>query len=605
MVININNYNKNNQTKISELKKLFNSLTLTQKISIALIVVIVIIAVFMLVRWGSRPQYSVLYSGLEPEEAAVVIEKLDTAKIGYELSDDGTIIKVDNSELANARLTLASEGVPYNSIVGFELFDQQFFGLTDFTQQVNYQRALEGELSRTISEISEVDSARVHLVLSEEDLFTEENTAASASIIVKLVSASELSNESIQAIGNLVSNAVKGLELDNISIIDTNGNLLTAGGKDDAQLTERQKLAREVETEIENSITGMLTKIFGAGNVVVNVKADLNFDKRQSETETYLADEDGNGVVMSSSTVKENYNNDITGTDTGGEAGTDSNVPQFETADEGEEDNPVYAEITGDEETGTSFYNKEESQVEYGVSKKIERIEYSGGEIEKLSVGIFLNSGISEDQIEDVRAVITSAAGINIERGDSISIKVVDFVDAGEGFAVEPVVESSVWQKVVSFGGKAWPGLLLIAMFLMLTLRARKKGGRSGYKLRDSIRKIGAFPPERLSVTGKRIRGKKYDSDESADYDIKTEEKPEGLKGLSDEDGLLKEFFSAEETELTLEEKRQKLAEIRKKVLDKKNKNIYPELKKLVAIEAGNNPEVAIRVIEKWLSYKF
>jgi flagellar M-ring protein FliF len=602
MVSKLNNYNKNNQPKIIELKKLFNSLTLIQKISIALIFIIVIISIFMLVQWSSKPQHSVLYSGLNPEEAASVVEKLDDAKIDYELSDDGTIIKVESNELANARLTLAGEGVPYNSIVGFELFDQQFFGLTDFTQQVNYQRALEGELSRTISEISEVDSARVHLVLSEEDLFTEENTAASASIIVKLNDGAVLSSTSIQAIGNLAANAVKGLKLENISIVDTNGNLLSAGGEDDALLAEKQKMVREVEKEIEDSITNMLTRVFGSGSVIVSVKADMDFNKKQSETETYLTDEDGNGVVMNSTTLKENYDRSSSEDDTGGEAGTDSNVPQFEDADGDEEDSPVYAELTDDQESESNFYSKEESQIEYGVSRKIERIEYNGGEIEKLSIGIFLNADVPGDQIEDIKSVVASAAGIDIDRGDSISIKKMNFIDAEEGFAVEPVVETSIWQKIMVFGGKAWPGLLLIVIIMMLTLRARKNKEKDSYFVGEGTRRIGAAMPGRKPLIGRMARGKKYGSEESGVYETEDESESEDLKNLLGGSQSLKEYISTDGAGLTMEQKREKLKELRRRVLDRKNKNIYPELKELVAIEANSNPEIAVRVIENWLS---
>jgi len=569
-------YNEKSSAKGNGLVKLFNSLTPVQKISIGLVIIVLVVSIFALVQWSNRPEYSILYSGLPAEDTSSIAQKLEDASIQYKVSDDGGTISVDSSKLAQARLSLAGEGIPYNSVVGFELFDQQFFGLTDFTQQVNYQRALEGELSRTISEIAEVESTRVHLVLSEQELFSDTSTPASASIILKLAGGEVIDAGNIKAIGNLVTNAVKGLKPENIAIIDTQGNLLTTGIEDGSGHAGQQNVTDGVESEIENSITTMLIRLFGADNVLVNVKADINFDKKASETETYMPEEDGNNSILTSSTAKENYDRSESDNGDGAAAGTDANIGE----EAGEE------EAAGGQ-AKTDIYNREESQIEYGVSRKIETIEYGTGEIEKLSIGIFLNSEVTEEQIKDVESVIIAAAGIDTSRGDNITIKTIDFMSMDGAFtAEEETIEVPMMQKAAAIGGKIWPGALILAMLMMLSFRLKGKGGTGKAKVL-SQRRLGG-------------RGAKAAAGGADDGEDKYDKMADMLGGETS----LKNFFAARDSNMSVEEKRKKLGEVRAKVLDRNNKNIYPELKELVNIEAQDNPDIALRVIENWLAEK-
>ncbi len=185
---NLDLYNKNDRGKKDgfNIVNMFSSLTMAQKISIGLIAVVMVVGIFVVYKWSSKPEYVVLYSNLAAEDTAAIVKKLDEAKIKYQVSNDGGNIQVDQKQISSARLLLAEQGLPASSTVGFELFDKQFFGLTDFAQKVNYQRALEGELSKTISSIEEVESVRIHLVLSESEVFSETATPATASIVLNL-----------------------------------------------------------------------------------------------------------------------------------------------------------------------------------------------------------------------------------------------------------------------------------------------------------------------------------------------------------------------------------------------------------------------------------
>ncbi|MDD3777184.1 MAG: flagellar basal-body MS-ring/collar protein FliF [Actinomycetota bacterium] len=566
--------------KNSDFLRLVNSLSLFQKVTLGLVVVIVVAGLIMLIRWSNKPEYAVLYNGLTNQEAASVVEILDQSNFSYQVSDDGSVIRINKNELADARLALASEGLPYNSVTGFELFDQQFFGLTDFTQKVNYQRALEGELARTISQIEEIESSRVHLVLSEEELFTDQFTDSSASIVVKLRSNKLLPDESVIAIKNLVANAVKSLNIKDISIMDTNGNLLTAGGQDSHNLSEQQKYISEIETGLENKINNMLIKLLGAGNSIVRVKAELDTDVRQSESETYLPGENGQGVILDQNVVTESYDQDQYGQLAEGEAGTDSNVPLLE--DE-EEDIPVYGEVIEGEEDETNIYQRSEQQTKYGVSRRIETTTYGTGDISRLSVGVFLNSGLTTEQIEDIEAVIVAAAGIDASRGDTLSIRSMEFA------GLEPNLETAIapetgGSRIWDILSRAWPAVLLLLLIIFLTLRST---GWLKFKRNKSL------VSTRQEEWKKLLESKEPEQIESGPEEEEKEDKKQ-----------LQALFGDQSKLLSREEKRKKIMEIREKIMSKMDDNIYPELKEVISMESDENPETAAKVIKNWLLEK-
>jgi|GEM_PF-88822 len=580
-----------NQIKDSSFKKLFSSLSLFQKISLGVILLAVIVGLISLSKWANKPDYVVLFNNLSYSDSASIIEKLNESKIEYQISENGDVIKVKKSDLANARIALAAAGIPNNSVVGFELFDQQFFGLTDFTQQVNYQRALEGELSRTISEIEEVESARVHLVLSQDELFTEETKGASASVILKLKPGKSIGNTSVIAIKNLVAHAVKNLSEDGITIVDTAGNLLTVGDSSSQLASEQQKLAQEIENDLENKIASMLSKVFGLGNAIVSVKAEINNDLKESESETFLPGETGQGVALKKSVLSETYNRDISDAASGDKAGTDTNVPVVE--QDANENIPSYKESMANKDAESNVYNRNEEQAEYGVSRIIEKVKYGTGNIKRLSVGVFLNSDISAQKMDAIEKVIIAAAGIDKARGDVVSIEKINFADTDSNLLSDETVDKIPFTvKLADIAKTALPGGLIVILLLLLTLRSMGKLKKKTILTeQDRKRLLEKIDTELGMLSGE---------SSSSIYSGLSEAKD--TASVSSGDEKIPNFFAPRVEALSKEEKKKKIMEIRKKVLAKMDETMYPELKEVVTIEAAENPQAAAKAIRNWLA---
>src|ERR1043166_5922553 len=209
-----------------QLRQLFERITLPQRIWLAAAAVAVIGGITMLTRWTEERDFKPLFTGLAAEDAGSLVAKLRESGVEYRLADNGTAVLVPSGKVAEARLQMAAAGLPKSGRVGFELFDKTNFGTSEFAEQVNYHRAIEGELERSVMSLREVEQARVHVTLAKESLYTEQRQPAKASILVKLKHAAALSPQNIAAICQLAASAVPGLRPDQVSLVDTNGNLL-------------------------------------------------------------------------------------------------------------------------------------------------------------------------------------------------------------------------------------------------------------------------------------------------------------------------------------------------------------------------------------------
>ncbi|MGB9847014.1 MAG: flagellar basal-body MS-ring/collar protein FliF, partial [Desulfotomaculales bacterium] len=304
----------------------WGALTRPQKIGAALAAAALLFTVFYLVTILTRPDFAPLFTGLEPRQAGKIAEELKALKVPYRLVDEGKTIVVPASRVYDLRIELASKGVLSEAGPGFELFDQQKFGITDYEQQVNYQRALQEELRRTIVQIEGVEQARVHLVMPKESLFLDKQVTPSASIALKLAPLARLKPEQVQGILDLVVGSVQGLQPENVHIIDMQGNVLTdqlSVRDEKAGLTRlsmnQYEIKRTFEKDLETRVNRMLTQILGPGKAVAMVTADLNFDKRKTTTTTVQP-----GQILSQQTSSEQ------GSGTAGAAGvpgTDSGLP--------------------------------------------------------------------------------------------------------------------------------------------------------------------------------------------------------------------------------------------------------------------------------------
>ncbi|MCL5935086.1 MAG: flagellar M-ring protein FliF, partial [Firmicutes bacterium] len=364
----------------------------------------------------------------------------------------------------DTRIKLASSGSLYSSGVGFELFDQKKFGITEFEQQVGYQRALQEELRRTIIQVEAVEQARVHLVLPKRSLFLDEQSEPSASIALKLKPTSKITDENVRGIVELVAGSVEGLKPENIHIIDMQGNSLSDNLKLDKSAsltkasTDRNDIRRAYEKELETRIQSMLRQILGSGMAVAMVTAELNFDQEQYKSTTY-----DKGQVLSEHNVNE------TGTgagSAGGSPGTDSELPG--------------KSIPAAGGSGGGSYAKQENTTNYQVPNKEETVVKAPGSPRRLSASVVLNGNYSEAQVKQIEGVVAAAIGYDTSRGDQIVVSSMTFDDSekkeiGAELAKQKVKEEQQ-KQLITIGVAAIIGLVLLvllARFVSRQLRSR------------------------------------------------------------------------------------------------------------------------------------
>lgn len=369
----------------------------------------------------SKPSLTLLYGNLSSVDSANVAAKLEEMQIPFEASADGSQIRVPKNEIGRARMVLAQEGLPNGGSMGYEIFDQKNgFGTTSFVQNINQVRALQGELARTISTLDPVDFAKVHLVLPQRELFSRETQSSSASVTLKIKPAARLSREQIYGIQNLVANAVPGLKVDHVSIIDTDANLLAGGESGEAGMIDNAKdesMRRAYEERLNTAIEDMVGRIVGFNKVRAHVTADLNFDRITQNSESY--DPEGQ-VVRSTQSVTDASNE----TGSGGAnqpVSVQNNVPGGSSA-----------ASAGGESTNS---NRSEETTNYEISKTVKSITTQTGTVNKVSVAVLID-GVeatdaegkktyqprSQEELDKITALVKSAIGFDAKRGDTVEV---------------------------------------------------------------------------------------------------------------------------------------------------------------------------------------
>jgi flagellar M-ring protein FliF len=413
---------------------------------------ILLLAFFML-RIAGQPSYTTVMAGIDPAQTGKVTAALDAKGIKYDIQNNGTALAVDKSQIAQARIALAEKGLPNSAQPGFELFDKQKLGASDFQQQVTYQRALEGQLAGTISQIDGVGGATVQLVLPQDQLFADKQSAAKASVLLSGQSSS-LQPGAIHGIAQLVSGSVKGLDPNSVSITDSTGQLLwpnSAGGATDGQMAATSKQAAEARyaQTMEAKLNAMLVQTLGVGKAQVQVNADLNADRTTLQKLTYAK----KGVPIT--TQKESET--LTGSGTagaGGAAGTATNTV------------PSYGGATGG--TGSN-YKHTTGQTQFGVGKQVAKTEVAPGAVNKMSVAVVLDKSVPPASVAAVQTAIRNAAGITPRRGDSISVSRV-------AFAKPPAApKKAATATVLGLAKYVAAGIGLLAFLFFVTRHLRRR----------------------------------------------------------------------------------------------------------------------------------
>jgi flagellar M-ring protein FliF len=443
------------------------------------VVALVAAALFAITFRMGGEENGLLYADLDPSEAAQITERLGQANITYEVRGDGTSIFVPRSRVGEARMMLSADGLPSRGSVGYELFDSQdALGATQFQQNINRLRALEGELARTIGSLTGVEQARVHLVLPERQLFERTRQDPSASIVIKLLR-DDLTSGQVRAIRNLVASAVPGLSAQRVTILDENGTLLASGSGDPneaagAELDERQAAA---EARLRATVTDIVESVVGAGNARVQVSAELDFSRVQETSETF----DPEGRVVRSMTSVSDTSTDSEPSPTG-EASASSNVPDG---------------TGGDSATSqASASERLEETTNYEISRTVRNQTIEGGRIRRLSVAVAVD-GISTpaaepggaptwaprppEDVERITALVRSAVGFNEQRGDRVEVQTMQFqrpealTSAGSSDA--PAFATNDIMRFAEVGAALLAALALIFFVLRPLIAGLVRGG--------------------------------------------------------------------------------------------------------------------------------
>lgn len=510
---------------LEQLKSLVASLSLKQRVSLVVAAVAVAAALVTFLQWREKESYQVLYSGLAAEDAAQVVARLKEAGAEYKLEQDGSIIKVRSERIADLRLQLAATGVPKTGRMGFELFDQNNFGATQFAEQVNYHRALEGELERSVMTIAEVESARVHITPPKDSLFSDEQRPAKASVLLRLRgnalnSNAKLSAQNVQAITQLVSSAVEGLAPEMISVLDSRGNLLNRarrGGQNDPDQPSEMLLdyRRTIERDLIGKINTTLEPLLGPDKFRAGISVECDLSTTEQSEEAF----DPARSVMSTSQRTE----DIAGANQAtGVPGTASNLPR-PTSRPGS--------------TGSGLTRRTEN-IAYQSSRLVKKTKTPQGQVRRISVSVLLDHNVRfegagdkarrivepppPERLKATRDLIAGVVGLQPERGDQLIVEALPF-ESTLTFEPPPVPVVAAPQgalPAVTFvidWGKANPkvaagvggGVLAAALlgglvFWFLKRRKRKAAGGA------SVEKVKAIAgsPEAKKAPGESIEGK-------------------------------------------------------------------------------------------------
>ena len=375
----------------------------------------------------AQPTQSLLYRDLSSVDSAAVAAKLQEVSIPFEVSPDGAKVYVGENNLGRARMLLAEAGLPNGGSMGYELFDQQSsFGTTSFVQNINQLRALQGELSRTISTLEPVEFAKVHIVLPERELFSRESREATASVTLKLYSGAMLQREQIYGIQNLVANAVPSLKADKVTIIDTQANLLAKGGTEDETMSlmglKSEELRRSYENRLTEVVESLVGRIVGLGRVRANVTANLNFDRVSTNAELFDPESQ---VARSTQSI------------------TEESLERARESDVSVEQN--LPGLAGDFDINASpaaESNRTEEITNFEISKTIQTSVRESGEVERLSVAVLVDGNYttdeegnrtyqprSEQELDQIAALVRSAIGFDAGRGDTLEVINMPFAE--------------------------------------------------------------------------------------------------------------------------------------------------------------------------------
>lgn len=466
---------------MDQIKKLYAALSLQQKIGIVVAVVTVVVGISAFVHWNHERGFKPLFTGMAPEDAAAIVQKLKESGVEHRITDNGASVLVPEGKLDELRLEMAGAGLPKTGRIGFELFDKTNLGITDFTEHVNYRRALEGELERSIKALSEVEQARVHVTFPKDSVFLDSREPAKASVLVRLRPAAHLTPQNVVAIANLVASAVEGLTPEYVSVLDMQGNLLSRPHKPGLDSSDASDAAldykRQVEKDLVAKVESTLGPLLGEGKFRVGITADCDFSSSDQSDEVF----DPTHSVMATSQKSE----DVSGlSQMAGVPGTPSNLPRA---------------TSRPATTGASTVSRRTENLSFQNSRTVRHVKTPQGGIKRISAALLLDQDLQWDgkgnqrrrvlvpptpeKIKAIHDVVAAALGIVPERGDQLVIESLPFEDtltlesSEQSTQTSPgnqsPVEKLMAERRVLIGAGAG-ALVLLGAGVFLFLRKRK-----------------------------------------------------------------------------------------------------------------------------------
>lgn len=458
--------------------ELWKKTTVAQRAVVIGSTLLIFLVLYFFINSATQPDYAQLFSNMDETSANSAITSLKAQNISYKLTDGGKTILIPSKDVYEQRIKLTSEGVATGNVVDFSIFDKQTFGETDTDRKVKFMRALQGELTRTIENFPEVESARVHIVTPADSLFAEKQKDATAAVWLKLKYGKKMNDGQVAGLIKLVSSSVEGMKPQNVTVVDDSGNVLSnknnqsTDASDTQKYSENQlKLQQNQQDAYQSSIQSMLDKVMGAGQSVVRVQVELDLDQVEKTQTVY----DGNKVIVSQQKDEQASKNSP---DSGGLAGTSSNLP----------DSPSYNSTT----SGTSESSKTSSITNYEPNKATEHRLVNPGSVKKLSVAVVFNGEIDQQKQKTIEDVVRNAAGIDNKRGDTISVVAMPF-NTKDADQFKATVAKDAQTQQILFYGKIALGLLAVVIIGLLIRRVMR--GQEGVISEEDV-----FPIDLISA---------------------------------------------------------------------------------------------------------
>ena len=479
------------------MNKILANLSVRHKITIAVVGLMITAGIYSLVHWQKEASFRPLYTGLAPEDASGIVQKLKEGGVEYRLPESGGSVMVPASRLAELRLTMAAAGLPKTGRIGFELFDKTNLGATEFTEHVNYRRALEGELERSVTSLAEVEQARVHLTFSKDSVFLDAQQPAKASVLVKIRAGMRLAPQNVQAINHLVASAVEGLSPDAVSVLDMNGNLLgrpraTASIVDGEPSEAVLDYRRKVEGDLLAKVNSTLEALLGPDKFRAGVSVDCDFSGGEESAEVF---DPARSVMLSSQRTE-----DATSpSSANGVPGTASTLPR-PTSRPGSSSNRV-SRLT--------------ENITYQSSRTVRKTRVPAGSVKKMSLAVLVDQELSwqrgkdgykrvleppsPEKLKIIRDVVAGVTGFTAERGDQLIIETLPFESTltiepplmpgalNTAKPAEPPGFSFTWNRQMEYvlGGTA-AGIIVISM-IGIIIRWRRGKGRTSVSVPTAL----------------------------------------------------------------------------------------------------------------------